>query len=69
MLQDSIARLLAIAPKLDDDLDEEQLDSAGELLEAITQPLSPEDVRALISLLPSDTSIGCGCGCGYLLWP
>lgn len=54
MLQDSIDRLLAVAPKLDDDLDEGQLDSAGELLEAITQPLSPEEVRALISLLPCD---------------
>ena len=60
MVQDAVNDLLAISKTLSDALGSEQLDAAVERLDAISAPLSEDDVRALLSLLPhtGDTAFG-----------
>ncbi|KRA59316.1 hypothetical protein ASD79_11535 [Caulobacter sp. Root655] len=60
MVQDAVKGLLAISNTLSDDLRAEQLDAAVKELDALAAPLSEEDVRALLSLLPQggDTAFG-----------
>jgi hypothetical protein len=59
-MQDAVRQLVAIAPTLDDSLDEDPLKAAADLLDQLLQPLSEDDVRALLSLLPpsGDTAFG-----------
>lgn len=59
-LQSAIADLTGLGLTLDDSLDQSQLDVASEAIDRIAQPLSSEDLRALISLLPrnGDTAFG-----------
>ena len=59
-MQDAVRQLVAIAPTLDDSLDEDPLKAAADLLDQLLQPFSEDDVRALLSLLPpsGDTAFG-----------
>lgn len=59
-MQDVVRQLARLAPTLTDDLDEERLKTAGELLDQLVQPLAEDDIKALLSLLPSsgDTAHG-----------
>src|ERR1700750_2874097 len=54
IVQKAVAELCGISPKLTEKLGEEQFDAAGKCVEALLQPLSHDDVRALITLLPED---------------
>ena len=60
MLQPSIQKLQQVAPELTDDLDQVQLDAATALLDDLRHPLSADDIRALITVLPrwGDTAHG-----------
>jgi hypothetical protein len=59
-MQDAVRQLVAVAPTLNDSLDEGSLKAATDLLDQLVQPLSEDDVRALLSLLPpsGDTAFG-----------
>ena len=60
MIHSAVAQLLDLAPQLTDELEQEQLDAATRLLDELQHPLSPEEIEALISLLPAsgDTAFG-----------
>jgi hypothetical protein len=60
MVQDAVRGLLVISNTLSDDLSVEQLYAATKRLEALVLPLSEDDVRTLLSLLPwgGDTAFG-----------
>ncbi|WP_030148681.1 hypothetical protein [Mycetocola saprophilus] len=76
MSQDPIDRLHALAPRLDDSLEQLQLNEARALVAQIEQPLSREDIDALLELLPAegDTAHGLNWDILHLieaapLWP
>lgn len=50
-MQDSIACLSALTDRLHDSLEDDELRTAGQLLDRIQLPLSPGDIEALVSLL------------------
>jgi hypothetical protein len=60
MVQPAVAKLLEITSTLDDELDNGPLDEVVRLTDSLTHPLSDEDVRALMTLLPhgGDTAFG-----------
>lgn len=60
MRQDAISRILSVTTTLDDALDEDQVTAVQDLIVLITQPLSRDDIEALMSLLPyaGDTAHG-----------
>ena len=60
MVQDAIKRLHDIGGQLTDKLDVQQLAAATLHIDALTHPLSAEDIRALMLLLPEggDTASG-----------
>ena len=60
MIQTAVKRLRAIGGQLTDQLDTRQLAEATSATDAFTHPLSPEDIRALLLLLPDggDTASG-----------
>ena len=53
-MRDSVARLVAVAPKFTETMDDAALDAASELVLQLTGPYGEDDVRALFSLLPAD---------------
>jgi len=59
-MQEAVKQLTRLAPTLIDDLDEGRLKTAGELIDQLVQPLAEDDIKALLSLLPSsgDTAYG-----------
>ena len=60
MVQDAVSRLCRIVPILSDQLDPAQLDAAVRLLDALVHPLSADDIRALMRLLPSEGDLAHG---------
>jgi len=60
MIQNAVRNLCQLAPRLTDDLEVAELDAAAKLLDALVHPLSSEDIRALMSVLPAsgDTAYG-----------
>jgi hypothetical protein len=60
VVQKAVRELREIAAKLDDDLDAERLAAAERCIDALVHPLGPDDIRALMSLLPEagDTAFG-----------
>jgi hypothetical protein len=60
MVQTAIRELCEVSEMLTDDLDEEQLAAASKKIDALVHPLKPDDIRALIPLLPQngDTAAG-----------
>ena len=60
MVQDAVRRLHDVGGHLSDALDAEQLAQATASIDQLSHPLSPEDIRALLLLLPSggDTASG-----------
>jgi hypothetical protein len=60
MLQDAVRRLHDVGGQLSDELDAEQLAQATASIDLLSHPLSAEDIRALMLLLPSggDTASG-----------
>ncbi len=52
--------LCRIAPVLTDQLDPAQLDAAVKLLDALVHPLSSDDIRALMCLLPREGDLAHG---------
>jgi hypothetical protein len=59
-MQQAVSALLNIAPKLTSDLVGPRMDKAVELLDALSHPLTPDDISALVSLLPPDGDDACG---------
>lgn len=59
-MQQTVSALLDIAPKLTSDLVGPRMDEAVALLDALSHPLAPDDISALMSLLPSDGDDACG---------
>jgi hypothetical protein len=59
-MQDAVRQLVRVVPKLTDDLDEGPIKAAADLLDQLVQPLSEDDIKALVSLLPpsGDTAFG-----------
>lgn len=60
MVQNAVNELCDVSEKLTDDLGAGQLAAATKHIDALTHPLSPEDIRALMPLLPhqGDTAAG-----------
>ena len=60
MVQDPVDVLCKAIPKLTDNLESDQLEFATHQLDSLSHPLSIDDIRALISLLPTsgDTAFG-----------
>lgn len=60
MVQDAVKKLCAVSKELTDSLNTEQLATAAEQIDALIHPLSPDDIRALLGLLPQagDTAAG-----------
>ena len=60
MVQDAVKRLQGIGHQLTDELDAQQLAVVTTYIDALTHPLSPDDIRALLLLLPEggDTAAG-----------
>ncbi|TGP57206.1 hypothetical protein EN873_03690 [bacterium M00.F.Ca.ET.230.01.1.1] len=54
MTQDAIRAIRAIAPSLVEQLDPRQYEAIERLLSSVVLPLSEDDVRELVSLLPAD---------------
>ncbi len=54
MIQKAVAELCEISPMLTEKLSEEQVNAAGKWVDALFQPLSHDDIAALITLLPED---------------
>jgi hypothetical protein len=54
MVQNAVKELCGVSEKLTDDLDEDQLTVATKHIDALAHPLKPDDIRALLSLLPQD---------------
>ena len=54
MVQDAVNRLCCVSEKLTDDLDANQLAAATKHIDALKHPLKPNDIRALLPLLPQD---------------
>ena len=59
-MQQSVYRLLNVAPKLTTDMGQSKMDEAVNLLDALAHPLGPDDIAALMSLLPADGDDTCG---------
>jgi hypothetical protein len=59
-MQDAVRQLTTVVPMLTDSLDEGSIKVATDLLDQLVRPLSEDDVRALLSLLPpsGDTAFG-----------
>ncbi len=60
MIQDAVRELRRIVPVLSDRLEPEQLDAAVRLLDALVHPLSPDDIGALMRLLPPEGDLAHG---------
>ncbi len=60
MTQDAVSRLCSLVPKLADDLEPEQLAAAMQLLDNLAHPLLPDDIRALMGLLPAEGDLAHG---------
>ena len=60
MVQSAVKRLRDIGGQLTDKLDDQQLVAATSAIDALSHPLSAEDIRALLLLLPDggDTASG-----------
>ena len=60
MAQDAVTAILDITPTLVEQLDLPQIEAIEKLLSSLVLPLSLDDVRALVSLLPAngDTAYG-----------
>ena len=60
MVQNAVKELCAVSEELTDGLDSEQLAAATKHIDALVHPLSPDDIRALLDLLPQtgDTAAG-----------
>ncbi|MGV3549947.1 hypothetical protein [Rhizobium sp.] len=60
MMQNAVKKLCGVSNKLTDDLNASQLTAATKHIDALAHPLSPQDIRALMPLLPSggDTAAG-----------
>lgn len=54
MVQDAVRAILDITPTLVEQLDLPQFEAVEKLLSSLVLPLSRDDVRALVSLLPAD---------------
>lgn len=63
-MQESVARLVAVAPKFTQAMDDAALEAASKLVLQLTGPYGEDDVRALFSLLPADDDDAYG-----LNWP
>ncbi|HYE46648.1 MAG TPA: hypothetical protein VEA44_12850 [Caulobacter sp.] len=59
-MQRAVEKLLKIAPKITDDLDETTLDALMDQLDALQRPVSEADVAGLISLFPAEGDTGYG---------
>ena len=53
-MQESVAKLVAVAPKFTETMDDAALDAASTLVLQLAGPYGEDDVRALFSLLPAD---------------
>ncbi len=53
-MQKAVNELCGVCKTLSGDLGSEEVDAAQTCIEALTRPLSPDDIRALMSLLPAD---------------
>ncbi len=53
-VQPAIAELRRLAPQLDDSLDQATLTAASAAIDQIVQPLSTDDLEALVALLPAN---------------
>jgi hypothetical protein len=60
MTQGAVSRLCGLVPKLADDLEPEQLAAAMQLLDNLVHPLSSDDIRALMGLLPAEGDLAYG---------
>jgi hypothetical protein len=60
VVQNAVKRLHDIGGQLTDKLDDQQLAAATSAIDALSHPLSAEDIRALLLLLPDggDTASG-----------
>ena len=59
-MQLAVTQLLSIAPKLTNALEQSKMDQAVALLDSLSHPLTPDDIAALVSLLPADGDDACG---------
>lgn len=53
-MQQPVAELLSLTPKLTSALEQSKMDRAVALLDSLSHPLALDDIAALMSLLPSD---------------
>jgi hypothetical protein len=60
VVQSAIKRLHDIGGQLTDRMDDRQLAAATYAIDALSHPLSAEDIRALLLLLPSDGDTASG---------
>lgn len=60
MVQNAVKELCGVSEQLRDDLDADQLAAATKHIAALRHPLEPDDVRALLSLLPQDGDTAAG---------
>jgi len=60
VIQDAVSRLCRLVPILSDQLDPAQIDAAVRLLDALIHPLSSDDIRALMRLLPPEGDLAYG---------
>ena len=67
-MQHAVSGLLSVAPKLTTDMGQSKMDEAVKLLDALSHPLAPDEVAALMSLLPSDGDDACGLNWTVLHW-
>ena len=51
-MQESVAKLVAVAPKFTETMDDAALDAASTLVLQLAGPYGEDDVRALFSTLP-----------------
>ncbi len=60
VVQDAVKRLHGVGGQLTDGLTDQQLAKATALVDALRHPLSAEDIKALMLLLPSDGDTASG---------
>ncbi len=60
MVQNAVKELCGVSEQLTDDLDVGQLAAATKHIDALTHPLKPDDIRALLPLLPRDGDTAAG---------
>jgi len=60
MVQNAVKELCGVSEKLTDNLDADQLAAATKHIDALAHPLKPDDIRALLPLLPQDGDTAAG---------